>query len=757
VQAGLANLYRQTFFNPNTQKQDKDYVINKIDDSLDKISRTVKHGNEYNLSSVYTRLYEKNPNAGLDQDYSKLFQDDPSLSQSVMAAFYDNAGLLEKDKKIDMLCKYMPTLGDALDALLDNAMSADSFSSDPFTVISVNENDKEHISEFNQRIKYLKKKYDLVQQLIKVAYNASKYGEQFVYIPRYNKAVADLMKNRVGINGNLITESAEFRAANSFSVNSDENYETVISVSESTIGTNGDARDTLVITESTPYGFAQVNLENALTLQLEFARQPLVESVVKDAEKYGKASKIIDAYENIKGSGKKKVKISKTVGNDEFAFGAPDGLVNTDVKQTIDERDITVPGCIFRTLDRSKVIPVYTDTNLCLGYYYFEYDTSYSDYLKHDKFTTNLGMFGANRTSLRWIEDEYKFEDALKKFAAKMSEKIDVAFINANIDIKDEIYAILKSADAFREKELDKMRVSFIPPGDMIHFYYDIDVKTHRGLSDLENSIFPATMYSSLYLTTWLGVITRGNDRRMYLVKQSSDTNISGVLMNVINQIKKGNMGVRELISSKNIFNILGRYQDMVIPTNMNGDPPIQFEIMQGQDIQVKTELFDIFEQMAINPTSVPYEYLQSRKNVDYAIRLSMANGKFLKKVYLRQQLLIERLIRPVFSRMYNGEYNGAPGDVEEEIAVRLPVPTFLNVVNMNTSIENVKNTVEFIVESEVNQSLEAEPEKLQALVKKNLYRAYLPTFVDYQMIDRIISTSKQELQSDFHTPQEEQ
>jgi hypothetical protein len=252
-----------------------------------------------------------------------------------------------------------------------------------------------------------------------------------------------------------------------------------------------------------------------------------------------------------------------------------------------------------------------------------------------------------------------------------------------------------------------------------------------------------------------LGIITRGNDKRMYLVKQTVDTNISAVLNNVINQIKKGNMGARELISSKNIFNILGKFQDIVIPTNANGDAPIQFEIMQGQDIPVKTELFEMLEQMAINPTSVPYEYIQSRKNVDYAIRLTMANMKFLKKAYLRQQILMEQLAKPVFSKLYNGEYV-SDSDTDEEIEVRLPTPSFLNTINTNTNVENIKNMVDSVVDSET-VNIEPDAEQLGPLMKRDLYRSYLQSFIDYKLVDRIKQEAKEKLQSEYHVATEEE
>ena len=52
-------------------------------------------------------------------------------------------------------------------------------------------------------------------------------------------------------------------------------------------------------------------------------------------------------------------------------------------------------------------------------------------------------------------------------------------------------------------------------------------------------------------------------------------------------------MGMRQIESMNNILNIVGKYNDYIIPMGQSGDPPIQFEVMQGQDIQTPTEIMD--------------------------------------------------------------------------------------------------------------------------------------------------------------------
>ena len=99
-----------------------------------------------------------------------------------------------------------------------------------------------------------------------------------------------------------------------------------------------------------------------------------------------------------------------------------------------------------------------------------------------------------------------------------------------------------------------------------------INDKSHRGVSDLAKSIFPAKLFTCLYISNTIALLTRGYDKRLYHVKQTVDTNITSVLLNVINQIKRSNFNLRQIENMNNILNVTGRFNDLVIPQNANGE-----------------------------------------------------------------------------------------------------------------------------------------------------------------------------------------
>jgi hypothetical protein len=145
-------------------------------------------------------------------------------------------------------------------------------------------------------------------------------------------------------------------------------------------------------------------------------------------------------------------------------------------------------------------------------------------------------------------------------------------------------------------------------------------------------------------------------------------------MMNVVNQIKKGNMGMRQIESMNNILNIVGKYNDYIIPLSSSGDAPIQFEVMSGQNIETPTDLMDKMEEMAINATGVPFEMVNATLQQDFAVRFSMSNTRLLKFVYERQRRT-SILFSEIFTRLYNNQFNTEYSKIE----IQLPPPIYLN------------------------------------------------------------------------------
>lgn len=704
IRNNMDNLYKNTYFSQANNKKDLKNIKMDIDNSIDSIlNSNVDNVGVPNISQLYTRMHMKDGKNENNDELENLFND-KSLTDSLMLNFTENRHIKDFDDEIDTICKFMPTLEDALDAKKDNVLSADQFSKDFINVI--NRSNVDQSTTFNERIKQIKKKYNLIELLEDAYDNASKYGEQFIYNVDYNKALSRLLATKNNTMSPYVTNEAASEVVDGLITESFDLGQMCKDVYGEHL-----KEDQMLFNHGDTF---KVELNVTGVLESFILEQQKVTNIVNEnAAKFNTTIKDDIAFEGLE---KKKNKESI------------DGLI--DINATSKNPKINVPGRVLKRLKRENVIPIYIE-DLCLGFYYIE--NEHSEFFTGSS-TMNDPMMALKSGTMRTKETNK--DTMLQHMSSKLSSMIDSKFININQDLSKEIYMILKHNDIFNGKQANQFRVTFIPPEDMEHIYFKKDPKTNRGISDLDKALLPAKLYTSLYTNGYLGVMTRGHDKRVYYVKQNIDTNISKVLLNTINQIKKGNMGIRELTSVKNMFNMIGRHNDHIIPVGASGDSPINFEVMQGQNIDIKQELLDIFEQMAINSTDVPYEYIQSRQTVDYAVRLTMSNGKFLRKSFKRQARC-EILFGNMITKIYNSEYGE-----NDTLEVELPPPAFLNLLNTNTMIQNINDTVSNIVEMEMAGE---QDERVHNIFVRKLKRHYLGGYLDLRNIESLKEESYME------------
>ena len=709
VSSSLSNLYKNTFFTTDTNRRDLENIQKNIDDSLDKITvNTISNTGDASISKVYSRL--KDSNKGNDKNIEEMFNDQ-KLTDSLMSNFEENKYLRDLDEEIDTVCKYMPSLEDALDAKKDNVLSADHFSKDFLNVI--NTTDTSQTTVFGERIKALKDKYDLIEFIDQMYSDTAKYGETFIYCVEYEKAINKLLKAKQDPNMTYIAnESADLLNNNGVITESfeyDYNKNTLNQITDNMI----DESNISISIELDGTGVLQQYVNEttrAVNILTESSKKNVFDTTIKD-----------NNYEGFEG--------------DEKNTGVVDGLTDQNA-QNEKSKPLNAPGCVLKKLPRENVIPLYIE-NICLGYYILEVTKKdpYNISRIFDPIVNNKSMKASSA-----FQDAQLKDQMLVQLAAKLSSMIDEKFIRSNQDLSREIYMILKHNDMFNVKSSNQLRVTFVPPEDMIHMHFRLDPDTHRGISDLDKSMVPAKLFTSIYVTDWLGILTRSQDKRVYYVKQNIDSNISKVLLNTINQIKRGNFGARELTNVKTLLNITGKFNDYIIPMNNSGEAPMQFEVMEGQKIDIQTELLDILEQMAVNATDVPFEYVQSRKSVDYAVRLTMSSGKFLRKVFKRQ-CICEQYFSPLITKLYNSEYNE-----QALLRVELPPPSFLNLINTNNVVAQTNENVQGILDMEMANE---QDEDVKAIFARNLKRYYLGQYFDMKQIQDIKQRSIIEAQTE--------
>ena len=749
IQSNTDDIYKSTYYTDPENKRQLDNLKNNIDTSIKNIlNNNINSTGEPNMSRFYERLFFNTQN---DKDtvaeFEKIFGDNDFIN-NLSSSYMDNRWIKAIDDELDETLRYMPKLEEALQTLRDNVLSADSFNKDFLTLKPAIDGDGSQ-DQFDHNIQDLKKNYDLLKLINDIYYDTSKYGETFIYCVPYEKAIQNLMDHKndnrgIAIRSNYnestviledtINDTSEKIDMSRFNLDkmsediNDINLNFEIDNSgilRSVIESEKDARD-------------KIKMVNEQSL----CEQYLMELGMTDIRNDGKAY-AFDNVERYQVGGKlpEHHNFDKTLNDDmelpNIDSSASDGLVNTDKAKNVKLKSMN--GCIVKKLRRECVTPIMIN-DICLGYYYFEFDNNMAFFDESQPSTGMVNTITGLRSNGRAEAYDVlqRRDDAIRYVASMLATKIDTKFINDNQDLKREIYYILKYNDEFSNNEanMQNIRVSYIPPEDINHIYFELDENTSRGISDLNLALIPAKLWVAIYITNCLAIMTRGNDKRVYYVRQSVESNISKTLLKTVNEIKKSNFGIRQIQNINNVLNITGRFNDYIIPRGADGNSPIEFEVMQGQQIEIKTELLNLLEEAAINSTGVPLELIQSRQSPDYAMQLTMSNTKFLRFVYGRQSLF-QQMIQPLLTKIYDIEYG-----TTDSIDVTLPPPLFINVTNTNQLIVNTSDFCNSIVEIFMGDS---QDDVIKAKVGKKLKAYYLGSYVNMGIINNAIEEAKQE------------
>lgn len=772
VQDNLTDLYMHTYYSDPTNHQQLQALKTNVSSSIKSIMDTNSDNiGEPNITRLYERLFlNSQQDSQTVKEFEKIFGDNDFVN-NLANSYLDNRWVRAIDSEIDEVLKYMPKLEEALQTIRDNVLSSDSFSKDYLNLESHFGISNDDTSQFSRNIDELKKKYNLLQLMSEIYYEISKYGEVFVYCVPYTKAIQKLLdaKNSNNIvmmktnytESKIIIESAtgtdyvDLKSpnvpVNDYGGDINLNVQVESGLISSIVEAEKIARDkkkSVKMSSLTEQYLMEKGIIDSDGQPINEAKSFHLEAETIDIRNDGKPynfSNVMDHDLNMNGKLPVHHNFDHTL-DDNLELPndidpSSEGLVNP---QKQNKKINEMNGCIIKKLKRERVTPIILN-DICLGYYYFEFDNNQGIF---DERYTTTGMVNTITGLMNSNRDEnfdmlQRREELLRTIASQLADKIDTEFINNNQDLKKEIYHILKYNDDFNHAAAmhNNIRVSYIPPEDIHHMYFKLDEETGRGVSDLKLSLIPAKLWVAIYITNCLAIMTRGNDKRVYYVRQSVETNISKTLLKTINEIKKSNFGIRQVENINSVLNVTGRFNDYIIPRGSDGQSPIEFEVMQGQQVEIKTELLNLLEESAINPTNVPIEIIQNRQSPDYAMQLTMSNSKFLRFVYSRQSD-IENIFAPFITKVYDIEFL-----CSDRVEVVLPPPLFINVTNTNQLIVNTndycENIANIVMGDEQNEAIKA-----KFIKKLKIY--HLGSYIKMDVIESIENQARQEMTKDI-------
>ena len=723
----MTGIYKDTYSTNPTVKNDLERISNNIEDRINNALVRNNSSDVANLSRLYSAAKLRTSMDSKMEDSIEDFFNDPTLVNKLMDSYMQNKWIIELDNEIDVVCKYMPKLTECVNCIKDSILTADNLEKDYLT-FTTKDLPSSELPTFNAKMQTAIEKYKLYKRAEIWVNNTIKYGEQFIYRVPYKKALSILLNNR-----------------SKYPTGYHESTE--VSLLESGNIPKSMMNDPNV----TPYLTDIKSIGKDMNIKLEIRNDSLLESAISESSKMRKAiaiaetASVQEAYKFLDEATKEEAEIMQSMFDmpknkkRKKEEGAQDGFIDT--MQFTKPEDIHAPGCLLKDIKRSDVILLYMD-DVCLGYYYIEFinkedeSTLTSSIFTNNSFKTNPSYATGSR--VQDMQNQVRSVDNLLKYLSyTIASNLDQKFINNNTDLREEIYAVLKYNEVLNAASLDRIRITYIAPDDMQHMFLEQDPDTHRGLSRLLYALIPAKLWICLTVADTIAMLTRGQDHRVYYVRQNVEQNIAQTLINVINQIKKQNFNIMQIESMNSILGIIGKYNDFVIPVGPSGDYPVQMEVMQGQDINPQSDFLDKLEEQTINATGYPLEYINARNTVDFASQLTMTNTKVMRMTF-KYQAKTEKDLGEIATIIYNCEYNSEGKENPIKINCVLPSPITLNINNLNQIMDIINQQADTFSQLEYPDENDENITLKRNIYKQKYIKYKLGTYVKQNELDII-------------------
>ena len=210
TQDNIDNLYRSTYYTDNKDKQYIDHIRNMMNQSLNGlIDKTRIRSGNTNISDLYARTLAKG-----DQSLSVMKDlTDSSMLSDILELYANNMVIRDMDREIDVVLKFVPRLQQGMKLIKQAVLASDHMDKESTKISVINAirdpnsaNDETGTMADDDKVKACKKKYDWKKFQEELYEKTAKYGEQYVYILPYTRALERVVKNKEG-SSNIMAES----------------------------------------------------------------------------------------------------------------------------------------------------------------------------------------------------------------------------------------------------------------------------------------------------------------------------------------------------------------------------------------------------------------------------------------------------------------------------------------------------------------------------------------------------------------------
>lgn len=320
-----------------------------------------------------------------------------------------------------------------------------------------------------------------------------------------------------------------------------------------------------------------------------------------------------------------------------------------------------ISDCYIKLIPPTKMRPIKL-VNKTLGYFYIEVTDA----------STLDGVISSTMYTSRYDKNTRQ-KTIIDGLVERIVKAFDKDFLNDNIEFKE----LIAEAITYYDLNSKSIRFQFIPEEYVVPFKVNED-EEGNGVSIIEDSLFYAKLYLLLLLFKIISILLYSNDTKVNYIKTSGiDKNIANKIQEIIREKQNKQINLMDLMSYSTVIQKVGRGLEQYIPTGRSNERGIETEILQGQDIQLNTELMEMLKTSYILGTGVPSAIMNYLNEADFAKSIETANTRFQGRV-ISAQLDFNESITTLYRKICKYSTNMTDDEISQ-LEYILTAPKFAN------------------------------------------------------------------------------
>lgn len=731
-----------TSFNEREVLNAKDRRIQDILDNELSLAQGVSQGSIIDFVSTFTSNKTKHQNTNQlgELDSSEIFTKDLSNVFGYFQEMYKNRYIELADLKF--ITKFIPAIGEAVKTTLDSIVGSDDMTTSVTRNLVFNDamtpDEKSRVESEILRIENDEK---LLKKLRNVVYRKTLVsGNHYIYCPPYKELFQEydrLLKAGVIRNGVITQQNSGSRKSEGIGKHTGFNL--------NHSGVMGSAKEAVNI-EAIVENFSEAKIFDEKELKTFKANLEGLH-ITTDESPF-----LSDAIESIAALERYNDIYSSDLNGYASTFGGI-GALNEDIYKTSDgTMDPTVKGSKFNTvgtyikyIDASKIVPVKV-YNQIIGYFHV-HDTTASKKMQSINNQDNMLIGSVNLFANININDNKK-ESAVKMITDVISDGILSNFNNRFVNNNSEFKKLIADCIVANGLINNNMNIQFIPANHIIPFVIN-ENEDGIGESILTDALFPARLLLDLLISKLLLYMNKSGNRTLAFVRKGPiDVNSSNHIQRVLRQLQESNITFGDLLSTNLSFSKFAPYGNLQIPTARNGDRLVDFEIQEGQQVDLNTDLENWLEKLAIMGTGVPSVILEYTDAADYAKSIVTANIKFAGRVAAFQSDL-EEPTTELYKRLIIN--SSLPEELKNKtlrgFKFSLPRPRVISNSNMSDYLGSMQQVAQTLADLYLGQDDGSDPnaQKIRNVFIRDTVIDHLP-IIDWKAAQNRLENAKLEV-----------